>query len=58
MPDPDSAERGFIRRLGLLDTTFLVIGAVVGSGIFMTPGIIAASLPSPGLLLSVWLAGG
>ena len=58
MPDPESAERGFIRRLGLLDTTFLVIGAVVGSGIFMTPGIIAASLPSPGLLLSVWLAGG
>jgi APA family basic amino acid/polyamine antiporter len=58
MPDPDSAERGFVRRLGLLDTTFLVIGAVVGSGIFMTPGIIAAGLPSPGLLLSIWLAGG
>lgn len=58
MPDPDSAERGFVRRLGLLDTTFLVIGAVVGSGIFMTPGIIAAGLPSPGLLISVWLAGG
>jgi len=51
-------EQGFLRRLGLLDTTFLVIGAVVGSGIFMTPGIIAAGLPSPGLLLGVWLAGG
>ena len=49
---------GFLRRLGLLDTTFLVIGAVVGSGIFMTPGLIAAGLPSPGLLLAVWLAGG
>jgi APA family basic amino acid/polyamine antiporter len=48
----------FLRRLGLLDTSFLVIGAVVGSGIFMTPGLIAADLPSPGLLLSVWLAGG
>jgi APA family basic amino acid/polyamine antiporter len=51
-------EGGFLRRLGLLDTSFLVIGAVVGSGIFMTPGIIAAGLPSPGLLLCVWLAGG
>jgi APA family basic amino acid/polyamine antiporter len=41
-----------------MDTTFLVIGAVVGSGIFMTPGIIAGGLASPGLLLAVWLAGG
>ena len=48
----------FLRRLGLLDTAFLVIGAVVGSGIFMTPGLIASILPSPGLLLTVWLVGG
>ncbi|MGZ4886489.1 MAG: APC family permease, partial [Candidatus Aminicenantales bacterium] len=48
----------FVRRLGLMDTAFLVVGAVVGSGIFLTPGLIAASLPSPGLLLAVWLAGG
>jgi len=48
----------FLRRLGLLDTAFLVIGAVVGSGIFMTPGLIASILPSPGLLLMVWLVGG
>ena len=41
------SEPGFLRRLGLIDTTFLVIGAVVGSGIYMTPGIIAAGLPSP-----------
>jgi basic amino acid/polyamine antiporter, APA family len=55
----DGQERsGFLRRLGLVDTTFLVIGAVVGSGIYMTPGDIAAGLPSPGLLLTVWLAGG
>lgn len=52
------SEPGFLRRLGLLDTSFLVIGAVVGSGIFMTPGTIAAGLASPGLLLAVWLAGG
>src|SRR5512136_2612602 len=52
------SELGFLRRLGLLDTSFLVVGAVVGSGIYMTPGIIAGGLPSPGLLLTVWLAGG
>lgn len=49
---------GFLRRLSLVDTAFLVIGAVVGSGIFMTPGLVAAGLPSPGLLLAVWIAGG
>jgi len=47
-----------LRRLNLLDTTFLVIGAVVGSGIFMTSGHILEFLPSPGWLLLVWLAGG
>jgi APA family basic amino acid/polyamine antiporter len=54
----DQAETHFLRRLGLVDTSFLVIGAVVGSGIFMTSGIIARELASPGLLLLVWLAGG
>lgn len=47
-----------LRELSLLDTTFLVIGAVIGSGIFMTSGFMVEYLPSPGLLLLVWLAGG
>jgi len=54
----EGGEPRFLRRMGLLDTAFLVVGAVVGSGIFLTPGIIAAGLPSPGLLLAIWLAGG
>lgn len=54
----NGSESGFLRRLGLLDATFLVIGAVVGSGIFMTPGLIAEDLRSPGLLLLVWIIGG
>jgi APA family basic amino acid/polyamine antiporter len=54
----DAEGTQFLRRLGLMDTAFLVIGAVVGSGIFMTPGLIASDLPSPGLLMAVWLAGG
>lgn len=46
------------RRLNLFDTTLLVIGAVFGSGIFLTTGYIAESLPSPGWILFVWLLGG
>ena len=48
----------FLRKLNLLDSTSLVIGAVIGSGIFMTAGFIADYLPSPGLMLIVWLVGG
>jgi APA family basic amino acid/polyamine antiporter len=47
-----------LRELNLLDTTLLVIGAVIGSGIFMTSGFIAEYLSSPGLILLVWLVGG
>lgn len=48
----------FLRKLNLFDSTSLVIGAVIGSGIFMTAGFIAEYLPSPGLMLIVWLVGG
>ncbi len=44
--------------MNLLDSTFLVIGAIVGSGIFMTTGFIAEYLPSPPMILIVWLLGG
>jgi APA family basic amino acid/polyamine antiporter len=47
-----------LRRLNLLDTSFLVIGAVIGSGIFMTSGYILEYVSSPGWLLLVWLVGG
>ena len=47
-----------LRKMNLLDSTFLVIGAIVGSGIFMTTGFIAEYLPSPFMILIVWLLGG
>jgi APA family basic amino acid/polyamine antiporter len=50
--------QGLLRRLGLLDATFLVIGAVLGSGIFMTSGLISARVPSPALVILVFAVGG
>jgi len=41
-----------------MDSIFLVIGGIVGSGIFMTTGFIAEYLPSPLMILIVWLLGG
>jgi APA family basic amino acid/polyamine antiporter len=50
-------KNGLIAKLSLFDATLLVIGSVIGSGIFLTTGIIAESLPDPILILLVWLLG-
>src|SRR5689334_10707585 len=47
-----------VRAIGLRDATFLVITNVIGSAIFLTPGTMAATLPSESLLLLAWIAGG
>lgn len=47
-----------IRRLGLFDSTMMMMGIVIGSGIFLTTGIMAQGIPSAALILLVWLLGG
>jgi basic amino acid/polyamine antiporter, APA family len=42
----------------LYDVALIVIGSVIGSGIFRTPAVVAQRLPMPALLLGAWLAGG
>jgi APA family basic amino acid/polyamine antiporter len=46
------------RELTFVDATMLVVSSVIGVGIFLTPGAIADVLPSPGLILAAWIAGG
>ena len=46
------------RQLGLFDSSMMVIGIVIGSGIFMTTGLMADVLPSASLILIVWILGG
>ncbi|MBI4354096.1 MAG: amino acid permease [Candidatus Omnitrophica bacterium] len=48
----------FVRAMGRWDATMLVVGCVVGVGIFRTASAIAAHLPSPSLILLVWIVGG
>ena len=47
-----------IRGIGPASATLLVITNVIGSAIFLTPGVMAATLPSEPLLLLAWIAGG
>ena len=49
---------GLDRRLGPLDAAVIVVSNVIGIGIFTTPGVVAAMLPSPAAMLGVWAAGG
>ena len=46
------------RRLGPLDASAIVISNVSGVGIFTTPGVVAAMLPSNAATLAVWALGG
>ncbi len=52
------AEQKLVRGLGLLDSTMLVAGSMIGSGIFIVSSIIARQVGAPGWLLVVWLVTG
>jgi APA family basic amino acid/polyamine antiporter len=51
-------EQKFVRGLGLIDSTMLVAGSMIGSGIFIVSSIIARQVGSPGWLLVVWVVTG
>ncbi len=53
-----ATSREFKHGLGLLDSTMIVIGSMIGSGIFIVSADIARTVGSPGLLLLVWLITG
>src|SRR6266550_3530345 len=52
------ADQKFVRGVGLLDSTMLVAGSMIGSGIFIVSAIIARQVGSPGWLLVVWIVTG
>ncbi|HEX2243380.1 MAG TPA: amino acid permease [Gammaproteobacteria bacterium] len=49
---------GFVRGLGLLDSTMIVVGSMIGSGIFIVSSDIARQVGAPGWLLVVWVVTG
>src|ERR1700694_2319382 len=58
MTPPPATDDKFVRGLGLLDSTMLVAGSMIGSGIFIVSSIIARQVGAPGWLLVVWLVTG
>jgi len=55
---PSQSESGFVRELGLLDSTMVVAGSMIGSGIFIVSADIARLVGSGGWLLMAWVATG
>jgi len=52
------SSRSTRRQLGLFDATMIVMGGIVGSGIFRNPSVVAHQVHTPFLILGVWVLGG
>ena len=57
-PSATRSSGELVKGLGLFDSTMIVVGSMIGSGIFIVSADIAHQVQSPGLLLVVWLASG
>lgn len=57
-PSGAPAAPGLARRLGLFDATMIVMGGIIGSGIFVNPHVVARQVHTPALIVGAWLAGG
>jgi basic amino acid/polyamine antiporter, APA family len=53
-----AGKTGLARQLGLFDVTMLVMGGIVGSGIFINPYVVARQVHTPALVLAAWIFGG
>jgi APA family basic amino acid/polyamine antiporter len=56
--DDAVTSEGLVRGLGRWDATLLTVGAVIGTGIFITTADMARVLPHEGMILLVWILGG
>jgi basic amino acid/polyamine antiporter, APA family len=57
-PPSDNTNPTLARRLGLFDATMIVMGGIIGSGIFMNPSVVALQVHTPFLILGAWTLGG
>jgi basic amino acid/polyamine antiporter, APA family len=53
-----AASTQLARRLGPFDATMIVMGGIIGAGIFINPYVVAREVHTPFLILGAWLAGG
>jgi APA family basic amino acid/polyamine antiporter len=49
---------GLARRLGVFDATMIVMGGIIGAGIFRNPSEVARHASAPSMMIGAWVAGG
>ncbi|HVF70349.1 MAG TPA: amino acid permease [Chthoniobacterales bacterium] len=54
----DNTQPSLARRLGVFDATMIVMGGIIGAGIFVNPSVVAKQVHTPALILGAWLIGG
>ena len=57
-PQTSPAEPTLARRLGPFDATMIVMGGIIGAGIFVNPSVVARQVHTPALVLGAWVIGG
>src|SRR5690242_6849044 len=57
-PSDGSGEPTLARRLGAFDATMIVMGGIIGAGIFVNPSVVARQVHTPALVLGAWIIGG
>ena len=58
MTTPSESPTTLARRLGLFDATMIVMGGIIGAGIFINPYVVARQVHTPALILTPWIIGG
>src|SRR3989442_7871092 len=57
-PRPNPVRPRLARQLGLFHATMVVMGGIIGAGIFINPSVVARQVHTPTLILGVWVLGG
>src|SRR5262245_43476406 len=58
MPKLEQNQQGLVRGLNLTDTTSLVIGTIIGTGVFMKASVMAQQAGTPTLVILAWVVTG
>lgn len=58
MAETQNQKTTYARRLSLFDGTMVVVGGIIGAGIFLNPSIVAQRMETPTLVLAAWAIGG
>ena len=53
-----AAEPTLARKLGAFDATMIVMGGIIGAGIFVNPSVVARQVHTPALEIAAWAIGG